>query len=152
MNRYSTLKTKTPLRAKKAWNSVRKPMSHGTGFKNTGSTLKSHTGLKTRTTLKATKPMNKIGKVGKANIKANKIIRAYSEKHNLESCELKFKGCLGKFTMANAHRHKRAFYKGDPELLSDPKQWVKACTPCHDRIEHNEALTKSEFSRLRGPE
>lgn len=101
--------------------------------------------------------MNKVGKVGRANIKANASIRAYSEKHGLDTCEIGPTGlvkceCLGKFTVANAHRHKRAYYKGDPVLLADPQQWVKACVNCHDAIEHDPELTEEVFMKLRGEE
>lgn len=139
------LKTKTPLRARKPWNPVRKPMKRGSGFKNTGSTLK------------ARKPMNKVGKIGRANIAANKKIREHAEKHSIDHCEVcalnmpEFKDieCVGSFALTTAHKHKRAWYKGDPDLLSDPSQWVKACVTSHDRIEHDEALTEEVFNRLR---
>lgn len=141
----------------RAWKLRSKPMNRGNGFKNTGSTLSSGTGLKTRTTLKARKPMNKVGKVGRANIAANKKIKAHAEANSLDQCEIcalgmeEFKDieCVGSFALTTAHKHKRAWYKGDPDLLSDPKQWVKACVTSHDRIEHDEALTEEVFSRLR---
>lgn len=114
--------------------------------------LAQRTGLKQGSTLKAKKPMNRVGKVGRANLKANKMIREYSEQHDLDTCEIGLHGCLGKFTVANAHRHKRSWYKGDADKLADPKQWVKACQCCHDKIEHDAALTEEVFMRLRGEE
>jgi len=152
MQRYSSLKTNTPLRAKKAWNPVRKPW---------GSTkpLKARVGLKTKTTLKSHKPMRKVGKVGKANIAARKKIGELAEANKLTTCELGpvllsygINVCLYNFTLAPAHRHKRAWYKGDAEKLAAIEQWVCACVDCHDAIEHNAELTEAVFVKLRGKE
>lgn len=54
--------------------------------------------------------------------------------------------------LTNAHRHKRSWYKGDVELLSDRKQVIKGCVNCHDAIEHNKELTEEIFTKLRGGE
>lgn len=129
----------------------------GSGFKKTGSSLQTRSGLKTRTTLKARKPMNKVGRVGRANMAANKKIAVIAKKEGLDYCEIGRLGlkemkdieCLGAFTLASAHKHKRAHYKGDADLLSDKKEWVKACVNCHDAIEHNKALTEFVFKKLR---
>ena len=138
---------RTSLKAKKPWRPKVKPMKRGSGFK-------------TRTTLKATKPMNRVGRVGRANISACKKIAVIAAKEGLDYCEIgrlylpqmKMVECLGSFTLASAHRHKRAHYKGDPEQLSDKKQWVKACVNCHDAIEFDAELTDKVFGKLRGPE
>lgn len=104
--------------------------------------------------------MNKIGRVGRANIAANKRIADITKKEDLHRCEIcalhlpELQGveCTESFTLANAHRHKRAYYKGDPEALSDRRQWVKACVGAHDAIEHDAELTARVFEILRGPE
>lgn len=104
--------------------------------------------------------MNKIGKIGKANIAANRTIAEITKKEDLTRCEIcplhlpELAGveCTESFTLANAHRHKRSHYKGDPEALSDRRQWVKACVGAHDAIEHNAELTARVFEALRGPE
>lgn len=122
--------------------------------------LAQRTGLKTGSTLKATKPMNKVGKVGRANIAANKEIKKHAEAKSLDHCEVcklgmeAFKDveCVGSFALTTAHLHKRAWYKGDAYLLADPKQWVKACVNSHNRMEHDAALTEEVFMRLRGEE
>lgn len=132
MKRYSTLKTKAPLRARKPWNPKRST-------------------LKVRTVLKATKPMKKVGKVGRANSAARKQIAIIAEKIDMKKCELGLVGCLISWPLAPAHRHKRAWYKGDAKLLADPKQWVCACQGCHDTIEFDPVLTEEIFMRLRGP-
>jgi hypothetical protein len=133
MNRYSTLQRRTPLRAKKAWNPERKPIA-------------------TYTPLTAKKRIRKVGRVGKANIAARKEIAKHAEKMNLKRCEIALPGCTETWPLAPAHRHKRAFYKGDAEKLADPKQWIAACTNCHDQIEHNAELTEQIFMKLRGNE
>lgn len=156
MKRNSTLQRKSSLQARKPWNYTRKPLAQR-GSLQSRSTLKTTSTLKAKTTLKATKPMKKIGKVGKANIAANKIIRAHADKHGLDSCEVcrlglpEFQGieCTGSFALTTAHKHKRAHYKGDPDQLSDPKEWVKACVTSHDRMEHDRALTDKVFGILR---
>jgi hypothetical protein len=141
----SILKTKTPLRAKKPWNPVRKPWVVKTKLKS-NSTLKSHSTLKVR------KSMNKIGKVGRANLESSKRIKKITGDLENRTCEIGFEGCLYNFALTIAHRHKRAWYKGDPVLLSDPKQFVIGCCECHDFMEHNAELTEKVFMKLRGPE
>lgn len=147
---------KTPLKANpdkvRAWKQRSKPLQARTG-------LKAGTGLKTKTTLKAKKSIRKVGKVGKANIESRKEIARKAEQMKLSTCELGpvlvsfgINICLYNFALAPAHRHKRAWYKGDAEKLADVKQWVAACQCCHDAIEHNAALTEEVFMSLRGEE
>ena len=97
-------------------------------------------------------PIKRVGRVGKANIKANKLIRAQAQGLGLSFCEINFKECLRTFPLAPAHRHKRHWYKGQAEKLADIRQWVIACQYCHDKIEHNTKLTEEVFKALRGPE
>jgi len=93
--------------------------------------------------------MKKIGKVGKANIEARKRIAEISEEFGLSYCEVRLQGCLGTFGLAPAHRHKRIWYKGDVDKLSDYGEWVCACAECHDKMETNKKLTDEVFKRLR---
>lgn len=96
--------------------------------------------------------MKKIGKVGKANTEARKIIVEICEEKGLNYCEIRFNKdvqCLGSWPLAPAHLHKRAWYKGNVELLADFNQWVVACQVCHDRIEHDKELTEKVFKKLR---
>lgn len=139
---------KTDPEKVKAWNQrSRKPLAQ-------------RSGLKTRTTLSAKKAINKVGRVGKANIASRKEIAKKAEKRGLDRCEVgpvlkKYgieSGCTKTWPLAPAHKHKRAFYKGDPEALADENQWVAACTNCHDTIEHDAALTEVVFEELRGNE
>jgi hypothetical protein len=136
----------------RAWQQRSKPLQARTG-------LKPGTGLKTRTTLKATKSIRKVGKVGKANIASRKAIARTAERMKLISCELGpelikygINVCTYNWPLAPAHRHKRAWYKGDEEKLADVKQWVCACQSCHDAIEFDAVLTEAVFKSLRGEE
>jgi len=153
--RSNTMK-RTPLKSNpdkvRAWKSRSKPLQ-------AKSSLKAGTGLKTKTTLKARKNIRKIGKVGKANIASRKEIAKKAEAMKLTSCEvgpvlLKYgiNVCTYDWPLAPAHRHKRSWYKGDAEKLSDAKQWVCACQSCHDAIEFDAQLTEEVFMKLRGPE
>ena len=94
--------------------------------------------------------IKKVGKTGKANSAARKLIAQYAEENNLNRCEIAFEGCMQTWPLAPAHLHKRAWYKGDIELLADPQQWVVACQVCHDKIEHDKELTEEIFDKLRG--
>ena len=131
----------------------RTPLGRGTktlkrsGFKSRGS------GLKATKSLTAKKSMNKVGKVGKANLDANKLIRAYLKRSPIQYCELGFSECLGTSFLQIAHKHPRAWYKGDVELLADPKLWIVACQNCHQtldkRTDESKQLTETVFEQLR---
>jgi hypothetical protein len=100
--------------------------------------------------------IKKLGKNGLTNIKSRRIIADIARERNLVRCEIGFKGCLGNWLLAPAHRHERSFYKGSVELLSDVRQWVCACQFCHQiidaRTEASKKLTEEVFKRLRGNE
>lgn len=93
--------------------------------------------------------LKRVGKIGQANILARKKIAEIAEEKGLNYCEIKLGGCLGYMYLAPAHRNKRAWYKGNVDLLSDFNQWVCACVNCHNLIEHSQALTEQVFNRLR---
>jgi len=95
-------------------------------------------------------PLNRVGKIGRANLAANKLIRAYIQENSINPvCELGLSGCLGRMFLTIAHRHKRAWYKGNVELLADPNEWISACQNCHATIEVNRDLTEGVFEKLR---
>lgn len=137
----------------------RTPLAKGSKqLKRSGFARKTHVPLKNRTTgqisaKKRTSGLKRVGAVGKANLEANKIIRAYLEANPIQRCELKFALCLGGLFLQVAHKHPRAWYKGDVALLSDPKQYVIACTSCHEmldgRSEMSKQLTEKVFRQLR---
>ena len=93
--------------------------------------------------------MKRIGKIGLANIEARKRIAAIAEEKNLSYCELGLTGCTRTWPLAPAHLHKRSWYKGDVDLLSDYNQWISACQNCHEVIENNRDLTEGVFEKLR---
>lgn len=96
--------------------------------------------------------LNKIGSIGRANLYANeRLIEIFTEK-NIWTCEIQLAGCLGAFTTAFAHRHKRIWYRRWLEKLYDFKQVVLGCVNCHNKIENNSKLTEEVFMRLRGEE
>lgn len=94
-------------------------------------------------------PLKKLGTIGKANREARKRIAEIAEEKGLNYCEVQLEGCLGGMYLAPAHLHKRAWYKGDVDLLSDYCQWVAACQNCHARMEFDEKLTNIVFEELR---
>lgn len=91
-------------------------------------------------------PLRKVGKIGSANIKANKIL---AEKLPKQHCEAQLEGCLGNWPLSWAHKHKRIWYKGDVEKLSDTNEVIVMCQNCHDMTEHNRELNDEIFQRLR---
>lgn len=93
--------------------------------------------------------LSKIGKVGTANLEARKRIATLAEELGLNYCEIGLQGCLVTSFLAPAHRHKRAWYKGNVELLADYEQWIAACQNCHNQIEHDKELTERFFNKLR---
>lgn len=73
-----------------------------------------------------------------------------AEEKGLNYCELNLPDiCTRRWPLAPAHRHKRAWYKGDVDLLSDFSQWVAACQSCHNFIEHKPMFTEELFIQLR---
>lgn len=93
--------------------------------------------------------LKKVGKIGQVNIEARNKIAEIAEEKGLNHCEIKLEGCLGGMFLAPAHKHKRAWYKGNVELLADFNEWVSACVVCHNLIEHNQELTDKIFKRCR---
>lgn len=67
-------------------------------------------------------------------------------------CEIKLDGCTGSYGLTYAHRHKRNWYLGKQELLSDFNQVLLACLNCHIKIEQDKQLTEYRFNELRGAE
>ena len=96
--------------------------------------------------------INKIGKQGKINAKANKEIDKLFDAHDIRHCEVGLPGCQGTFALTRCHRHKRYWYYGQPEKLWDYKQVVCACTSCHSWLETSHQLTEETFQRIRGDE
>lgn len=97
------------------------------------------------------KQINKIGKIGKRNIDANKRLREMFDSRDIRFCELGLDGC-DNFILQFCHRHKRLWYRDKPELLYCFKQVVIGCQSCHEKIEKDKSLTEKMFLLLRGQE
>lgn len=121
------------------------------GYLKRGTSQLKRSYMKRGTSQLARSNMNRVGSRGRANMKANKILKDVLL--GINSCEIQLnEDCLGSFTLQNVHRHKRDWYKGNVELLSDKKQVAKGCTNCHEAIEHDADLTEEIFMQLRGVE
>ena len=79
----------------------------------------------------------------------NKKIQEQCLKRGIYYCELGFEGCWHDWECHPAHRHKRNWYLGKPELLYDYNQWVIACNHCHSKIEYDAKKTDEVFKKLR---
>lgn len=97
------------------------------------------------------------------NISANKKLEIiYRDKGKLGMCEVQIaQNCLKEskmsygvlLDMTYAHKHKRDWYKVNPErreLLASYDETVRCCLNCHQLLEASEPLTKRTFKRLRG--
>lgn len=80
---------------------------------------------------KTPKPINKIGKKGKANLAAVKDLKATAVALGIKECEIKLNGCW-KIIMGFAHGKKKINLT--PEELK--KFAIAACNPCHQKIEY----------------
>jgi hypothetical protein len=80
-----------------------------------------------------------------------KLKKMYVDK-GITFCELKFADCLNNWALGFAHRHKRRWYLGQEEKLTDFNQTILACQVCHEAIEYDKELTRNVFNRLRGKE
>lgn len=82
------------------------------------------------------------------NKEARNKIAEIAEEKGLDGCELKLKGCSVYMFLAPAHRKKRVEYSSAEEL-ADEKEWIVACTNCHNIIEDSRELTEEFFKKLR---
>ena len=93
--------------------------------------------------------MKKIGKIGKRNIKANKILAERWEEKGVINCEIRLPGCLRNWLLQNVHRHKRWYYYDKPELLYADSEVIRGCQSCHSKLECDKELTEATFEKLR---
>jgi len=92
--------------------------------------------------------MKRSGKQGKLNQKANKALKKTFEEAEIVYCEL----CGTHSWLSFAHRHKRRWYRGRSELLSDFNQVMLLCMGCHMKLESDKNLTEETFLKYRGEE
>lgn len=90
-------------------------------------------------------PIKRIGKIGKRNVEANKILKEIFLEKGIVRCEV----CGTDNFLSFAHRHKRDWYRSCPYLLSDYNQVLLLCVPCHATIEVSKEKTERLFETLR---
>ena len=98
--------------------------------------------------------LNKIGKIGKLNIKEGRKLKQFWIDKDIRWCEFDkpHKYDFGIFKQ-NAHRHKKDWYLGKPDWLRwSFNQVAYLCNFSHNYIEFNAKRTAAFFKRLRGPE
>ena len=77
--------------------------------------------------------------------------KLYLEK-GITQCEIRLPNCWTDNGLTFAHRHKRIWYKSQPEKLIEFNQTILGCIGCHMAIEYDKELTKKIFDNLRGEE
>jgi hypothetical protein len=82
--------------------------------------------------IKKTKSINKIGKKGEANLKANVIMKEAFLNMGIVTCEIKLEGCFKNNFLTFAHLKKRRFLKEEDLLVG-----VLACVNCHTKVEYD---------------
>ena len=94
-------------------------------------------------------PLRKIGKIGKRNLAANKILKQIYSAKGIKACEIGLEDCLKTWTLAFAHKNPRSWYYKRPELLSGFNQTLLACVSCHQKIDDKKKLKAAIFNKLR---
>ena len=85
-----------------------------------------------------------MGKITRLNQKANKRLKEQFENLGVTYCEK----CGSTFGLTFAHRHKRIWYRDQPEKLWDMSEVLLLCLKCHQDIEYNKNLTERTFEEL----
>lgn len=111
---------RTKSEPRKLWNST---LRRSKPLKQSGFSKKPVKALK-RT------PLKQIGKKGRANAKANKVIDAELAKNDIRHCEAQLSPCVGSIMLTRAHSKKRRNIVGD-----EITEAIYACIPCHNIIE-----------------
>jgi len=97
--------------------------------------------------------IKKIGKIGKLNAVANKMLNKLWIEKDVRWCELPIPHeCSQGMGLTNCHRHKRIFYRSKQALLWNYNQVIRICMAGHEMIEYNRQLSDQVFSELRGEE
>lgn len=86
-----------------------------------------------------------MGRRTKANLEANRRLKKLFIEKGITRCEV----CGADNFLSFAHRHKRDWYSGDVEKLSDWEQVLLLCIPCHEKIEVSREKTEELFNKLR---
>lgn len=94
------------------------------------------------------KPLKRIGKRGRINIEANRVLKTVYTRKGVERCEIKLEGCLRDWTLGFAHRHRRFWYYTH-DGIGSYMETVMACSNCHQKIDTDKDLLEKTFKRLR---
>ena len=92
--------------------------------------------------------MNRIGKIGRANLKANKEIDKYFIENDINYCEINFPGCTGKYNLTRCHKERRENYRHDLTLLYNPKEVLLGCQSCHTILDDRSKTTKEQSDKI----
>jgi len=93
-------------------------------------------------------PLKKIGKIGRRNIDANKLLKLIFNDYGINRCELNFKGCTPGIFLGFCHREKREYYRKFPELLHNFKHVILGCQNCHSILDDRSKTTKKESDSI----
>ena len=95
---------------------------------------------------KSPKPINRIGKKGRANLAATAELKEKAETTGRTRCEIRLEGCWG---LIQGFAHGKKKRKLTPTELR--KFAIGGCNPCHDKIEYDckkwTGLTMEQFVR-----
>ena len=98
--------------------------------------------------------MKKTGKIGKANIAANRKLKEIYAEKGITTCELRFPGCLGNQMLSFCHKERREAYRGNLERLGAFEETLLGDIHCHQILDDRSKTTEEEknniFKRLRG--
>ena len=97
--------------------------------------------------------MKQVGKIGRINARERAKIAEICERENLVVCLFQLEDCMND-AHAPAHRHDRVWYRPNPSLLSNIKQWIEACQNCHSIVDNEMSTEEKEelFQLIRGDE
>lgn len=82
----------------------------------------------------------------KARIVGNQKAYAFYSAHRINSCELQYEGCVGKFSIAIAHDSKGRNLSIEELAEPDMERQCLACTNCHRVIEYE--MSEEEMQKI----
>jgi hypothetical protein len=94
--------------------------------------------------------MNRVGKIGKRNLDANKVLKTIFLEKGITWCEI----CSSTSMLSFAHKHPREYYRSDPDGLSRFDEVLLLCIPHHQELDDRSLTSQEEsdalFDKLRG--
>jgi hypothetical protein len=92
--------------------------------------------------------MRRIGKVGKANLAANRKLKKMFEEKGITTCELAFPGCLWDYMLGFAHKDRREAYRGNLARLGAFEEVLLSCVHCHEILDNRSKTTKKQSDAI----